>query len=187
MRKRLFVLAAFVAAVAAAGALPAGADNDSGFHTSVPAMLTPLAPGGDVKPIISVGDSVRGYRFEAIPDGISFTLNGRGRWTSMSTTRPRSFHPATRSDLTNSLVSKLRLNQHSAGVLRGDYAIRNVPNSSGSARIFSSEGLGVRAHASSRTRKLATSSCGRVTHGIRRAFPSTSHLPSRRASWLRST
>jgi hypothetical protein len=129
MRKRLFVLVAFVATVAAAGALPAGADNDSGFHTSVPAMLTPLAPGGDVKPIISVGDSVRGYRFEAIPDGISFTRNGRGTmdvYVNHETSLVP--FPATRSDFTNSLVSKLRLNQHSAGVLRGDYAIGNDAN-----------------------------------------------------------
>ena len=79
MRKRLCVLAAGVAAVAAVIALPAGAgDNSSGFHTSAPALLTPLAPGASVKPIISVGDTVRGYSFESIPDGISFTLNGRG-------------------------------------------------------------------------------------------------------------
>ena len=36
--------------------------------------------------------------------------------------------PANRSDFTNSLVSKLRLNQHSAGVLRGEYVISNDAN-----------------------------------------------------------
>ena len=36
--------------------------------------------------------------------------------------------PANRSDFTNSLVSKLRLNQHSAGVLRGEYVIGNDAN-----------------------------------------------------------
>ncbi len=119
MRKRLFLAAAFAAAVAVVAALPAGADNDSGFHTSVPAMLTPLAPGSSVKPIISVGDSVRGYRFEAIPDGISFTRNGRGTmdvYVNHETSLVA--FPANRSDFTNSLVSKLRLNQHSAGVLQ---------------------------------------------------------------------
>jgi len=69
MRKRLCVLAAGAAAVVAIVALPAGAgDNNSGFHTSLPALLTPLAPGSSVTPIISVGDTVRGYKFEAIPD-----------------------------------------------------------------------------------------------------------------------
>jgi len=95
----------------------------------VPAMVTPLAPGGDVKPIISVGDSVRGYRFESIPDGISFSRNGRGTmdvYVNHETSLVA--FPANRSDFTNSLVSKLRLNQHSAGVLRGEYVIGNDSN-----------------------------------------------------------
>ena len=90
MRKKLFLAAAFAAVVAVVAALPAGADNESGFHTLVPAMLTPLAPGSSVKPIISVGDRVRGYRFEAIPDGISFTRN----WTSLVLVRSPGICPA---------------------------------------------------------------------------------------------
>ena len=130
MRRKLYVLAAGAAAVAAIIALPAGAgDNDSGFHTSAPAMLTPLAPGSSVEPIISVGDTVRGFKFEAIPDGISFTTNGRGTmdvYVNHETSLVP--FPANRSDFTNSLVSKLRLNQHSAGVLRGEYVISNDAN-----------------------------------------------------------
>ena len=130
MRKRLCVVVATAAALAALAALPASAgDNNSGFHTSTPAMLTPLAPGSSVKPIISVGDTVRGYTFEAIPDGISFTQNGRGTmdvYVNHETSLVP--FPATRSDFTNSLVSKLRLNQHSTGVLRGDYVISNDAN-----------------------------------------------------------
>ena len=130
MRKRLCVLGAAATAVIAIVALPAGAgDNNSGFHTSVPAMLTPLAPGSSVKPIISVGDTVRGYQFEAIPDGISFTRNGQGTmdvYVNHETSLVP--FPANRSDFTNSLVSKLRLNQHSAGVLRGEYVIGNDAN-----------------------------------------------------------
>jgi hypothetical protein len=91
MKEKLCVLAAGAAAVAAIVALPAGAgDNNSGFHTTMPALLAPLAPGSSVTPIISVGDSVRGYRFESIPDGISFTRNGQGTMASTSTTRRRS-------------------------------------------------------------------------------------------------
>ncbi len=124
MRKKLAVLAACAAGVAAVVALPAGADNNSGFHTSVPPLLTPLAPGSSVTPIISTGDTVRNYMFESIPDGISFTQNGQGTmdvYVNHETSLVP--FPATRSDFTNSLVSRLRLNQHSAGVLRGDYAI----------------------------------------------------------------
>jgi hypothetical protein len=130
--KRLSVAgacAAALAALTALTALPAAAgENDSGFHTSTPAMLTPLAPGSSVKPIISVGDTLRGYTFESIPDGISFTRNGRGTmdvYVNHETSLVP--FPAARSDFTNALVSKLRLNQHSAGVLRGEYAIPSEP------------------------------------------------------------
>jgi hypothetical protein len=130
--KRLSIaatLAAALAALAALTALPAAAgNNDSGFHTSTPAMLTPLAPGSSVRPIISVGDTLRGYMFESIPDGISFTRNGRGTmdvYVNHETSLVP--FPAARSDFNNAMVSKLRLNQHSAGVLRGEYAITSEP------------------------------------------------------------
>src|SRR6059036_237759 len=124
MTKKLFAAVAAAVAVVAVAALPAGADNNSGFRTSDPPLITPLAPGSSVTPIISVGDSVRDYRFESIPDGISFTQNGQGTmdvYVNHETSLVP--FPANRSDFTNSLVSRLRLNQHSAGVLRGDYAI----------------------------------------------------------------
>jgi hypothetical protein len=130
MRNKVCVLAVMVAGLATVAAIPAGAgDNGSGYHTSVPPMLRPLAPGASVKAIISVDDQVHGYRFESIPDGISFTLNGRGTmdvYVNHETSLVP--FPASRSDFTNSLVSKLRLNQHSAGVLRGDYVIGDDSN-----------------------------------------------------------
>ena len=129
MRRKLGLLAAGVAAVAGVIALPAAGDNNSGFRTSAPSMLTPLAPGSSVTPIITVGERLRGYRFEALPDGISFTLNGRGTmdvYVNHETSLVP--FPANRSDFNNSMVSKLRLNQHSAGVLRGEYVIPNEAN-----------------------------------------------------------
>jgi hypothetical protein len=129
MTKKLFAAVAAAVAVAAVGALPAGADNNSGFRTSDPPLLTPLAPGASVTPIISVGDRVRDFRFESIPDGISLSLNGRGTmdvYVNHETSLVP--FPATRSDFTNSLVSRMRLNQHSAGVLRGDYLVGDDSN-----------------------------------------------------------
>jgi hypothetical protein len=120
-----FATLAFVGVLAALGAVPASAgDNDSGFHTSVPAMLTPLAPGSSVEAIISSGDTVNGYLFESIPDGISFTTNGRGT-ADVYVNHELSLvpFPAARADMTNSILDRLRLNQHGAGVLKGDYAI----------------------------------------------------------------
>ncbi len=92
-------------------------------------MLLPLAPGSSVLPIISVGDTVRDYTFEAIPDGISFVPHGRGT-VDVYVNHETSLvpFPATRSDFTNSMLSRLRLRQGSAGVLRGDYVIPSEAN-----------------------------------------------------------
>ena len=79
MRKaRLASLALVAAALLTLAALPATAGDGPGFHTSQPAMLTGVG-GTSVTPIISVGDTVRGYMFDGIPDGISFSkINGNG-------------------------------------------------------------------------------------------------------------
>lgn len=126
MRKRLFALTVSSAALAVLAVLPGGVGaQDPGFHTSEPAMLTGVG-GTTVKPIISVGDTLgSGYMFEAIPDGISFAkIAGRGT-ADILVNHELSLvpFPATRQDATNALVSKIRLHQQSAGVLKGEYVI----------------------------------------------------------------
>ncbi len=74
--------------------------------------------------------------FEAIPDGISIgKVNGKGT-ADILVNHELSLvpFPATRQDATNSTVSQLRLNQHSAGVLKGEYVI---PLSAGYQRFCS--------------------------------------------------
>ena len=136
----LLVGAALAAGVlVAAGA--AGGDKKAGFHTSTPAMLKGVN-GSTVKPIISVGDTLgSGYMFEALPDGISLgKVNGKGT-VDVYVNHESSLvpFPATRQDATNSLLSKLRLHQKSAGVLKGSYAI---PSSAGYQRFCSNFAVG---------------------------------------------
>ena len=118
-------------------ASPAGAgDNDSGFKTSQPAMLTPLAQGSSVTPIMNVGESLgSGYKLESIPDGISLRTRGQGRLDVFlnheTSLVPFPFNAATgvgQSDYTNAMVSHLALNQHSAGLLQGKYVIPSGAN-----------------------------------------------------------
>jgi hypothetical protein len=123
MRKRLFALGVCAAALTLV-ALPAGAGDGPGFKTAQPAMLTGVA-GTTVTPIISVGDTVGGYMFEAIPDGISFSkINGNGT-ADILVNHELSLvpFPATRQDPSNALLSEIRLHQKSAGVLKGNYVI----------------------------------------------------------------
>ena len=130
------LLAATVALVALTATAASAGDNESGFTTSKSAFLDGRN-GWTTEAIISVGDTLPGgYLFEALPDGISIArTNGRGTADILVNHElsPVPF-PATRQDPLNSTVSRLRLQQHSAGVLKGDYVI---PQSAGYQRFCS--------------------------------------------------
>ena len=72
---RLFwkTVGAVVAAVATAagGAGAPGARAGAGFRTRQSSMLTAVASGVYITPIVTVGDKVGAYTFESIPDGIA--------------------------------------------------------------------------------------------------------------------
>jgi hypothetical protein len=123
-------LAATFSTTAAVGA------NDSGFKTSAAKMLDGRN-GWTTEALISVGDKLPGgYVFEGIADGIAIgKTNGRGT-ADILVNHELSLvpFPATRQDNLNATVSQLRLNQHSAGLLKGDYVI---PQSAGYQRFCS--------------------------------------------------
>lgn len=125
MRRRRLAAGLTVATLALGLAFAAVATGESasGFHTSLPALLTGVN-GTDVEPIISVGDTVGDYMFEGIPDGISM-LRPEGNTVDIVVNHELSLvpFPATRQDPSNSLLSRLRLDQGSAGVIEGRYVI----------------------------------------------------------------
>jgi hypothetical protein len=125
-------------------ATPSGV-NDSGFRTSQSSMLTPVMAGVTTTPLLTVGDVLpSGFRFEAIPDGISVRARGQGRvdlFVNHETSKvPFPYvtaNPTTansENDFDNAQVSQLILNQQSAGVLNGSFAISS---SSGYQRFCS--------------------------------------------------
>ncbi|HKP19078.1 MAG TPA: hypothetical protein VJT84_11400 [Gaiellaceae bacterium] len=124
----MLVLAAIgvVAGLASGGT---AATRDAGFLTSAPAMLAPVAPGTTVKPLLNVGDTVGGYKFESIPDGIAVEKPNDGK-VNVYVNHETSLvpFPATRSDFTNALLSKLTLNRNTGGTLAGSYAIPDSAN-----------------------------------------------------------
>jgi hypothetical protein len=129
-----------------AGALAApGGGNDSGFQTAQPSMLTAVMEGVEITPLLTVGDVLpSGFRFEAIPDGIAVRTRGEGRvdlFVNHETSKvPFPYNVATptaangENDFDNAQVSRLILNQHSAGVLNGSFVISS---SSGYQRFCS--------------------------------------------------
>ncbi len=136
---------ALATAITATGTATAFAANKSGFSTSQPPMLDPARPGVQVTPLMTVGDRLSsGFRFESIPDGISLRTRGKGRvdlFVNHETGKvPFPFVRANpnetngENDFDNSQVSRLKLNQHSAGILGGSFAI---DSSSGYQRFCS--------------------------------------------------
>jgi hypothetical protein len=109
-------------------------DHNAGFTTTQSAMLAPVRTGVEIKPLLTVGDTLSsGYRFEAIPDGISVRPRGEGTvdlYVNHETSKvPFPYNAAAptaangENDFDNAQVSKLTLSQKSAGVLNGSFAI----------------------------------------------------------------
>jgi hypothetical protein len=116
-----------------AGVAPVAAAD--GFKTDKDPMLAPVAEGVTIDPIITVGETVGSYRFEAIPDGISIRSSDAGTeiWVNHETARvpfPYSLppSPANQNDFDNSQLSHLWLDPATASVLGGELAIRSSEN-----------------------------------------------------------
>ncbi|MGD9700857.1 MAG: alkaline phosphatase PhoX [Acidimicrobiia bacterium] len=138
--------------------VPAGADRGhGGFKTGEASMLTGVRAGVEITPLLTVGDVLpSGFRFEAIPDGISLRTRGHGRvdvYVNHETAKvpfPYSGAAPTaangENDFDNAQLSQLTLSQHSAGVLNGSFAI----SSSAGYQRFCSNFLATRAEGFSR-------------------------------------
>ncbi|MEA2613642.1 MAG: hypothetical protein QOI52_1601 [Chloroflexota bacterium] len=135
-RRRIHVLVVAAIAVLSVSVLPATAAN-GGTKTGQAAMLTAVAAGITVTPLITVGETAgdEGYTFESIPDGISLANRGEGRvdvYVNHETSRvPFPYAPAaptegtSQNDFDNAQVSLLALNRKSAGVLTGKMVIQS--------------------------------------------------------------
>ena len=120
-------------ALFAAGAAPSAAAD--GFKTDQDAMLTPVASGVSVDPIITVGETLGSYRFEAIPDGISIrkTAAGTEIWVNHETARvPFPYNlppsPANQNDFDNAQLSHMWLDPATSSVVSAELVIRSTEN-----------------------------------------------------------
>jgi hypothetical protein len=136
---RALVLGAI--AVLLLGTVPTSAAG-SGVKTSQAAMLTAVGAGVTVEALITVGEPAgdEGYIFESIPDGISISARGKGAvevYVNHETSRvpfPYPLPPGTptaanaQNDFDNAQLSRLILNQKSAGVQTGKLVITSAQN-----------------------------------------------------------
>ncbi len=126
---------ALVALVSVAFGTATAKPKEPGFLTTKAALLAPVAPGVEVTPLLNVGDVVDGYKMEAIPDGIAIDKQKGGK-VDVYLNHETSLvpFPATRSDFTNALLSKLTLNDKTGGTIAGSFVI---PNDAGFQRFCS--------------------------------------------------
>jgi hypothetical protein len=145
MRGRTILACTVVVAALAALSPAAFAANRYGFRTEQASMLAPVKPGVAVRPLLSVGDMLRGgFGFEAIPDGISLRNKRNGRtelYVNHETSKvPFPYVTASptaansENDFDNAQVSRLVINRRSRGLLGGSLAI---PSSAGYQRFCS--------------------------------------------------
>jgi hypothetical protein len=146
MKRRKILVSTFLAVALTATATTSLAASNGGFKTGRPSMLIGVKAGVQITPLLTVGDVFgdSGFRFEAIPDGISLRTRGQGRvdvYVNHETSKvPFPFNSATptavngESDFDNSQVSALILNKNSAGALDGSFVI---PSSGGFQRFCS--------------------------------------------------
>jgi hypothetical protein len=145
MRRRMAFASALLAmatVISGSGAVSAS----PGFKTAQPSMLIPIKAGITVTPLLTVGDDVGTYQFEAIPDGISVRPIAGGLvelYVNHETSKvPFPYNPGlwtqdpgeSQSDFDNAQVSKLILDAATADTLSGSYVI---PSSGGFQRFCS--------------------------------------------------
>jgi hypothetical protein len=145
MRRRMAFACALLAmatVISGTGAVSAS----PGFKTAQPSMLIPIKAGITVTPLLTVGDDVGTYQFEAIPDGISVRPIAGGLvelYVNHETSKvPFPYNPGlwtqdpgeSQSDFDNAQVSKLILDAATADTLSGSFVI---PSSGGFQRFCS--------------------------------------------------
>jgi hypothetical protein len=143
-RRTLLIGLTVGVALIATSAPTLGAGPPPGFTTDQEAMLTG-STGVTVRPLLTVGETLGDYRFEAIPDGIALRRLSGGRlevyvnhetstvpfpYTPYAPGPPERFPTITNSqnDFDNAQLSRLELNRATGGVLGGSMVITSDQN-----------------------------------------------------------
>jgi hypothetical protein len=136
-RRRLTTLTVLATVVALLGgpAAASAAGDTAGFITKAPAQMSALVAGVDIKPLITVGETIGSYRFESIPDGIAIDprdLTSFDVYVNHETSKvPFPFNAGTGVglvDFDNAQLSHLVMKRGSGRILSGEYAISTSSN-----------------------------------------------------------
>jgi hypothetical protein len=146
-RSILVTIAAGALAAAAVASVASGGPRAAGYNTAQAPMVTYTtspasgAPAGSTADaIISVGDTIGGYLFESIPDGVSILARGNGRAdvyvNHETSTVPFPYNApfggatpeANQNDFANSELSLLTFTGHKIEINKASKAIASLEN-----------------------------------------------------------
>ncbi|MEA2519520.1 MAG: hypothetical protein QOF49_1600 [Chloroflexota bacterium] len=121
--------------VGAIGPGTAVAADRSGFITSAAPMISALVDGVDIKPLLTVGETIGAYRFESLPDGIAIRPAGKDTldvYVNHETSAvPFPYNAGTGvglADFDDAQLSHLVLKRGAGKVLAGSYTIPSSAN-----------------------------------------------------------
>jgi hypothetical protein len=117
--------------VAAAAATAAFADAITGLSSSQLPYVIRSEPGVVTKSILTVGDSVGGYRMVGIPDGLGAFDNGDGTFTLLMNHEIANGGAVRAHGANGAFVSKWTIDKDTLQVLHGEDLIHNVNLASG--------------------------------------------------------
>jgi hypothetical protein len=136
-RRRLTTLTVVAATVALLGgpAAASAATDTAGFVTKAAPMMSALTTGVDIKPLLTVGETIGTYRFESIPDGIAIDPRGFltfDLYVNHETSKVPFPYNATTGvglvDFDNAQLSHLVMKRGSGRILSASYAIPSSAN-----------------------------------------------------------
>jgi hypothetical protein len=126
-RTRRALVTATVGAAAALAATAALGNAITGPSSSQSPYVVRSQPGVVTKAILTVGDSVGGYRMVGIPDGLGAFDNGNGTFTLLMNHELRPGTGSVRAHGANgALVSKWTIDKESLEVIAGEDLIRHT-------------------------------------------------------------
>ena len=100
------------------------------FLTDDPAMLTAVAPGTQIKPLISAGDELpNGYVFQSLPDGIGIDPRGDKFGFDVYVAHETSAVPFRGlSDTENAQASRLKVSSGTGKIMDGEIVVSSMEN-----------------------------------------------------------
>lgn len=143
MRKTLFA-AGILGGIVAAGALAAGSATVTGPSSSTAPYVLPAAPGVITKSILTVGDSVDGYRMVGIPDGLGAYESRPGTFTLLSNHELSTGNGTVRDHgATGAFVSKWTIAEKSLRVAAGRDQISRIATYNVAAGAYNPPAKGI--------------------------------------------